>query len=131
MSVEELPSEEFDLGRRLKLIREIKGVRQSKVAEYLDMTTSGYSRIERNEVRLTIDKLILFCRKMGVSIDDFLTLSDIVLLKKVSLESYLVTEEELDLLSKIEEGYVKQINLLKEEVKYLREVLSKKIDPEA
>lgn len=125
--MKELPSEEFDLGKRIRTIREIKGYRQNQVAKMLGMTVSGYSRIERNEVSVTVDKLVQFCKIVQVSVDDVINLPDLMLIHNVSRKSSVSTEKDIIAIDKIEKSYKQQIDILKEEVKYLRKILSDKI----
>ncbi|MCC5916075.1 MAG: helix-turn-helix transcriptional regulator [Cryomorphaceae bacterium] len=48
------------IGRNIKQIRELKNFTQEHFAKKLGMTTSGYSKIERGEVIISIEKLQLF-----------------------------------------------------------------------
>lgn len=42
---------------KIKSVREIKGLTQEEVADQLALSTSGYSKIERGETRINIDRL--------------------------------------------------------------------------
>jgi transcriptional regulator with XRE-family HTH domain len=45
------------VGTKIKKVRELRNFTQEYVAEQVGMTTSGYSRIERGEVKVTIERL--------------------------------------------------------------------------
>lgn len=47
----------MDIGNNIKKVRELRNYTQQYMAEMLSMTPAGYSKIERDEVNLTIDKL--------------------------------------------------------------------------
>lgn len=54
---------------RLKLIREDRGYTQEQFAELLEVSTSGYKKIESGEVRIGIDKIQTLHKKLGISAD--------------------------------------------------------------
>ena len=53
----------------IKKIRELKNHTREFVAYELGMSTSGYGKIERGEVDLTISKIIKIASVLDVSID--------------------------------------------------------------
>ncbi len=55
--------------KNIKKIRELKNLTREHVADELNMSTSGYGKIERGEVDLTISKLIRIAQVFNVSID--------------------------------------------------------------
>ncbi len=56
----------------IKRIRDLKNFTRDFVAGELDMSTSGYGKIERGEIDLTISKLYKLSDIFGVSITDLL-----------------------------------------------------------
>ena len=46
-------------------MRELKNLTQEHLAEELGMSVSGYSRIERDEVKLSSDKLVKISEVLG------------------------------------------------------------------
>jgi transcriptional regulator with XRE-family HTH domain len=58
------------VGTKIKKVRELKNLTQEQVAEQIGMTTSGYSRIERGEVRVSIERLEQIARALGVQPND-------------------------------------------------------------
>lgn len=111
------------IGKRIRKLREAKEYSQEYIANELNMSISGYSRIERDEVKLTLDKLFIICRILNVRIDELIENDEVVMDRRVQ---YQQTDSLSSYVSKsIEEIYQDQIQTLKEEIRYLREILSK------
>lgn len=55
--------------KNIKKIRELKNLTREYVADELQMSTSGYGKIERGEVDLTVSKLIKIANVLDVSIE--------------------------------------------------------------
>lgn len=55
--------------KNIKKIRELKNLTREYVADELKMSTSGYGKIERGEVDLTISKLVKVAKVLDVSIE--------------------------------------------------------------
>jgi len=53
----------------IKKIRELKNLTREYVADEINMSTSGYGKIERGEVDLTLSKLDKIARVFNVSVD--------------------------------------------------------------
>jgi transcriptional regulator with XRE-family HTH domain len=53
----------------IKKIRELKNFTRDFVADKLEMSTSGYGKIERGEVDLTISKLVKIAEVLNVDIN--------------------------------------------------------------
>ncbi|MGV3598052.1 MAG: helix-turn-helix domain-containing protein [Bacteroidota bacterium] len=60
------------VGSKIKKIREIKGIKQETIARTLKMTPNGYGKIERDESKITIDRLEEIAEALQVSIADIL-----------------------------------------------------------
>lgn len=54
---------------RIKRIREELGYTQEQFAEILELSLSGYKKLESGEVNLTIDKIYMLNRRLGLSAD--------------------------------------------------------------
>lgn len=115
------------LGRRIRKIRELYDFSQEYVAKELGMSISGYSRIERDEVKVTLDKLMIICKVLNLSIADlthpnenhFFANWTMVVPRHPRLDH---SAEDFE---KLEEAYKAQVQTLKEEVLYLRSLLTK------
>jgi transcriptional regulator with XRE-family HTH domain len=55
--------------KNIKLIRELKNFTREYVAAELNMSTSGYGKIERGEVDLTLTKLEKIASVLNVSLE--------------------------------------------------------------
>lgn len=53
----------------IRKIRELKNLTREYVSEELNMSMSGYGKIERGEVDLTVSKLIEISKILNVSIE--------------------------------------------------------------
>ncbi len=62
----------MNLGDTIKKFRELKNITRETMAAELDMSLSGYSKIERNEVDLTISKIQKIADILKVDISQIL-----------------------------------------------------------
>lgn len=60
-----------DIGSKIKMQRELSNYTQEYVADYLGISQASYSRIERNQNKISVEKLELVATLFGVSIVDF------------------------------------------------------------
>lgn len=94
----------------------------------LDMSISGYSRIERDEVNLTLDKLYAICKLLDVSVFEILSTNDTQMIQKSKSKIVTTPMTQKNILKRykiVEDFYKEQIRLLKDELKYLREVIDR------
>lgn len=61
-----------DTHKNIKKIRELKNLTRDFVAAELEMSTSGYGKIERGEIDLTISRVIQIAEVLSVSVSDIL-----------------------------------------------------------
>ena len=110
------------VGHRIRKIRELKNFTQEQVAEKLGMTISGYSRIEREEVSLSIDKLERIAEILGVSTVDISSFDASVFFNNYgSAEGQSFSmHKDVEAWKKLEEQYQNQIKQLESQVEYLR-----------
>ena len=60
-------------GEKIRMIREIRGFSQEDMASKLDMAQNTYSRIEKNQTKLTAEILERLAKELGVSPVDILS----------------------------------------------------------
>jgi transcriptional regulator with XRE-family HTH domain len=60
------------LGSRLHSIRDERRLSQSEMAELLRISTSTYSRIERNEASVEFEQLAQFAKHLDIAVQDLL-----------------------------------------------------------
>jgi transcriptional regulator with XRE-family HTH domain len=120
--------ESLKIGKKLRLLREKYDMTQEYMANELEISISGYSRIERDEVKLSIDKLIKVCKIMNLEIDDLIYRSDTEILSEELYESDIDRQFKPNKNAQIlQELYEKQIKFLNDELKYLKDILDKKM----
>lgn len=56
----------------IKKIRELNDYTREYMSAELKMSTSGYGKIERGEVDLTVSKLLLICKVLDVTVEQLL-----------------------------------------------------------
>lgn len=59
----------YNVYTNIRKIRELKNLTREYVAEELKMSASGYGKIERGDVDLTVSKLIEISKVLEVSIE--------------------------------------------------------------
>lgn len=102
---------------RIRNLRELRGYSQDYMAHKLNISVSAYSRIERCEVQLTVDKLIQIKEILST---DYLTILEGETSKSPIVTDSLMRETELN------DALRQQITLLREHVEFLKNEISKK-----
>jgi transcriptional regulator with XRE-family HTH domain len=59
-------------GEKIRKLRELQNISPKNIASELDMSVSGYNKIERNEVDLTLSKLQKISKVLGVDLSQIL-----------------------------------------------------------
>jgi transcriptional regulator with XRE-family HTH domain len=62
----------MNIGDNIKKFRELKNITRETLSSELNMSLSGYSKIERNEVDLTISKVQKIAEVLGVDLSQIL-----------------------------------------------------------
>jgi transcriptional regulator with XRE-family HTH domain len=60
------------IGEKIKKLREFRNFTQEGLAKALDMTQAGYSRIERDEVDLSLNRLEQIANTLNITIEEIL-----------------------------------------------------------
>lgn len=98
---------EFLIGQKIKKMREFRNFTQEHLAKSLDMTQAGYSRIERDEVDVTIKKLVKIAKILDVTINDLFSFDD----TKIFQNQF--SNKERELFEKLLESKENEIETLK------------------
>lgn len=120
------------IGHRIRKLRELKNLTQEHLAEELGMSVSGYSRIERDEVKLSSDKLVKISEVLGISLDDLMRFDESLIFQHhgtvqgYSFVQTFANNSVVNDIEHLERLYREQIDVLKEEIKFLREELRKR-----
>ena len=114
------------IGQKIRRIREYRDLSQDSVAMEMGMSPSGYSRIERDEVSITVDKLNRLAEILKVSLLDLVSPEESIVFNNYGTakdNSFSTINGSTDT-EKIEQLYKEQINLLQQEVSYLRGIVN-------
>jgi transcriptional regulator with XRE-family HTH domain len=114
------------IGQKIRRIREYRDLSQDSVAMEMGMSPSGYSRIERDEVSVTVDKLARLADILKVSLIDLVSPEESIVFNNYGTakdNSFSTINGALDI-EKIEQLYKDQINHLQQEVNYLRGIVN-------
>jgi transcriptional regulator with XRE-family HTH domain len=111
------------ISANIKKYRELKGLTREVVASELDMSVSGYSKIERGEIDLTITKLQKISEVLGVSASDILNF-DVTNIFNISNNQQVqgLGSKESNItnnLNKVDDYTQKYIKMLEEKIQYL------------
>ena len=116
------------IGHRLRKLRESKDLGQDWIAHELGMSVSGYSRIERDEVKITYDKLERIATILNVPVADILNHQEASQVNDTTTNNNTNNNGQTLEIEKLESLYREQINNLREEVAYLRDLLRKTME---
>ncbi len=110
---------------KIKKVRELKNLTQEYLAEQVGMTTSGYSRIERGEVKISLDRLQQVAQVLGVQPNDLAAFDENVFFTndgKGNDRGFSIRADK-ELLQQLIATYEARIADLKDEIQFLRGVL--------
>jgi transcriptional regulator with XRE-family HTH domain len=113
------------VGHKIRKVRELRSLTQEKMANELGMTTSGYSRIERGEVKLSIDRLERIAEVLGVQPIDLTNFDETIFFTNYGTaqdQSFSVTTDG-DAMRHERATFEARIADLKEEIAFLRALL--------
>ena len=118
----------MQIGQKIKKLRELKNLTQTHMAQELGVTQSAYSKMELGESEVTYRKLEKISGVLGMKPEDVIAFNDQMVFNitnnpnggnvfsHINQNALPETERKL---------YQDQINLLKEEISYLKEILEK------
>jgi transcriptional regulator with XRE-family HTH domain len=110
----------MEIGTKIKVFREIKGLSQENMANDLGMSITGYGKIERNEVSVNYDRLIQISEVLGVKLENLIGFDDKVAFNNFNnnveqqIGNYIMPNE-------LKKLYEDKIQLLEEKIKWLQE----------
>lgn len=112
------------ISENIKKFRELKGLTREFVAVELEMSASGYSKIERGEIDLTISKLDKISKVLGVSVSQILNF-DAQNIFNISNNNQVQGVQNSKITNYIDENTIKYIALLEQENQRLNEIIKK------
>ena len=66
-----------DYRKRMRELREERGLTQTQVGAFLGKSQQGYNHIEAGRAELKIEDMIRLCRLYGVTADDFVGMNTV------------------------------------------------------
>jgi transcriptional regulator with XRE-family HTH domain len=119
----------MQIGHKIKKLRELKNLTQDHVAQKLGVTQSAYSRIEVGDTDITYSKLEKIAEVLEMKPEEIITFNENMVFNIMhnDVGNGLVINN--NQLSDGEKNlYVQQIELLKEENAYLRELVKRQLN---
>ncbi|NBA84770.1 helix-turn-helix domain-containing protein [Emticicia sp. CRIBPO] len=113
------------VGDKLKKIRELKNFTQEYMATKLEMSQSGYGKIERDETEISYQKLEKIAEVFGIKVEDIINFNEKLVFNVMHNQTgngYVVNQGISD---KEKELYDQIIKQQKEEIIYLRGLIEK------
>ena len=114
------------VGLRIKKIREEKGITQEFLAHCLEITQSNYGRLEKDDSRLTVPKLMKIAEALEVSVSYLLGESASKIIQQSNHET--ANAYNVETIINADKDH---INTLRDEINFLRRLLEEKINPKS
>ncbi len=117
------------LGEKVSLMRSLKGFTQEEMAQKLNMSLTGYAKIERGETKLQNPRLEKIVETLGIELRDLLNFDERNVFnhsfqdKNVYINSAIELTQELEKMKVLAEQKDKEISLLKQQNEDLRAML--------
>jgi len=123
------------LGKKVALIRDSKGMNQDEMAAKLNMSSTGYAKIEQGKTKLLNPRLEKIAKTLEVKLDDLLNLNEkntfntsfhdqcLQYSQNVYISSAIELTKELERMKILVEQKDKEIALMKQQIEDLRSML--------
>lgn len=134
----------MELGEKVSLMRTLKGLTQEEMAVKLNMSTTGYAKIERGETKLQNPRLEKIADVLGIALTDLLNFDAQNVFKAsfhdqcsynsqnvIYINSAIELTHELEKMRVKLEAKDKEVELLNEQLNQLKEIigLMKNVNP--
>lgn len=116
----------MEIGTKIKKLRELKNFTQEFMATSLDMTPSGYGKIERNETEVSYQKLEKIADTLGIKVEDIINFNESFIFNVMHNQTgngYVVNN--INVSDNEKKLYEQLIEQLREENKLLKSMLEK------
>jgi transcriptional regulator with XRE-family HTH domain len=114
------------IGHKIKKLRELRNLTQEHMANSIGLTQGAYSRMELGETEITYSKLEKISAELGMKPEDVIAFNESMVFNVMNNQTgngLVINNNQLS------EGekylYQQQIDLLKEEIVYLKSILDK------
>lgn len=108
------------IGQKIKRLREEKGITQETMAMQLDVTQSNYGRLEKDDRRLNVVKLLKIVRILNTNITSIFNETEAHAVSADNQNGGVMNKEVYDILI---ESLRSEILHLKEEISFLRVIV--------
>jgi transcriptional regulator with XRE-family HTH domain len=105
------------IGNKIRLLREEKGLSQENMASCLDITQSNYARLEKDDNRISVTRLLIIAKTLETSV------SDIVGEKANTIVNQNNNHEAITYLQSTFQADKDHIQTLRNEIEYLKKLL--------
>jgi transcriptional regulator with XRE-family HTH domain len=107
------------IGNKIRLLREEKGLSQENLATALDITQSNYARLEKDDNRISVTRLIIIAKTLET------TVTDLVGEKANNVVNQNHNHEAVTYLNANFQADKDHINTLKDEIEYLKKMVDR------
>lgn len=107
------------IGQKIKRLREEKGITQEAMAAQLDVTQSNYGRLEKDDRRLNVVKLLKIVRILDTNISYIFNETE----NSDSTNSSAISNSNKEVYDILIESLRSEIQHLKEEIDFLRVIV--------
>lgn len=116
----------MEIGIKVKKLRELRNFTQEYMAKNLDMTTSGYGKIERDESEVSYQRLEKIAEVLGIKVEDIINFNEKLVFNQMNnthaTAGYIINQNISDQDKNL---YEQMITQLKEENTYLKSIIDK------
>ncbi len=114
--------EKLTLGKKIRLLREMKELKQDYMAEKLDMTVNGYGKIERDESDLSFTRMNQIAKLLDISVPELVNLEKQEIGYTFTI-SHSQIETNQNIANYTENGISKRIDKLEQDLDLLKSTL--------
>lgn len=115
-----------NIGHKVRQIRELKNLTQEYMADRLGMSQRGYSKVERDEVKLDWERITQIAKVFDMEPMDLVSFDDNLIFNNCTQSGKIHEQHIHNLPEKLIEQYEARIKSLTEEVTFLRDELRKR-----
>lgn len=116
-----------EIAAKIKKVREIKGFSQDYLAEKLGISQSAYSRIEKNEINITLEKLDKIAGILEIPTLDLINFNEHNIFNNCNLSGNFGNNSTYNAISdETRKLYEERIKQLEKENDFLRKIIEKR-----
>jgi transcriptional regulator with XRE-family HTH domain len=107
------------VGNKIRLLREERGLSQENMAASLDMTQSNYARLEKDDNRISVPRLIVIAKTLDI------TITELVGEKANTVVNQNTQRDAFAYFQSTFQSDKEHIQTLKDEIEYLKKMVDK------